>query len=78
MTRMLRVGFETRLTVTTAQGADVSVVLTRTHARALRLVEGATVWLAPADGATSSEPVREVVTAAAPSRAETVPAGAQR
>ncbi len=32
-------------------GQDVSVILTRTHARALGLEEGQTVWLTPASGA---------------------------
>ena len=49
--RMLRIGFEVRLTVLTVDGDEVSVVLTRTHARNLRLTEGATVWLTPATGA---------------------------
>jgi sulfate transport system ATP-binding protein len=51
-TRVLRVGFEVRVTVATA-GGDVTVVLTRTHARQLELVEGATVWLTAASGATT-------------------------
>ncbi|WP_107704506.1 sulfate/molybdate ABC transporter ATP-binding protein [Nocardioides allogilvus] len=49
--RMLRIGFEVRLSVLTVDGEDASVVLTRTHARSLGLVEGATVWLTPATGA---------------------------
>ncbi|WP_340540820.1 sulfate/molybdate ABC transporter ATP-binding protein [Nocardioides sp. GXZ039] len=53
ITRMLRVGFEVRLTVATDDGADVLVVLTRTHARSLDLAEGARVWLSPVAGATS-------------------------
>jgi sulfate transport system ATP-binding protein len=51
VTRMLRVGFEVRLTVTSEDGSDVHVVLTRTHARSLALDEGAQVWLTPATGA---------------------------
>ena len=51
--RMLRVGFESRLVVT-VPGAEVSVVLTRTHARALGLAEGSTVWLSAAAGATTA------------------------
>ena len=51
VTRHLRVGFEVRLTVTTDDGAEVLVVLTRTHARALDLAEGVRVWLSPAVGA---------------------------
>jgi sulfate/thiosulfate transport system ATP-binding protein len=53
ITRLLRVGFEVRLTVTTEDGSDVNVVLTRTHARSLELDEGGQVWLTPAVGATS-------------------------
>ena len=49
--RVLRIGFEVRLTVD-IEGADpVTVVLTRTHARNLELAEGAQVWLTPASGA---------------------------
>ena len=51
LARAVRVGFEVRLQVLTIAGEEVSVVLTRTHARALGLVEGMTVWLAPASGA---------------------------
>jgi sulfate transport system ATP-binding protein len=51
VTRLLRVGFEVRLTVTAEDGSDVNVVLTRTHARSLELEEGAQVWLTPATGA---------------------------
>jgi sulfate transport system ATP-binding protein len=50
--RMLRIGFEVRLTVLTVDGDEVSVVLTRTHARNLGLAEGVTVWITPATGAT--------------------------
>jgi sulfate transport system ATP-binding protein len=63
--RMLRVGFEVRLTVrptavraageVAAPGEDdeVSVVLTRSHARELGLDVGSKVWLAPNRGARS-------------------------
>ena len=34
----------------TDDGEDVNVILTRTHARALGLDEGQTVWLTPASG----------------------------
>jgi sulfate transport system ATP-binding protein len=65
--RLLRVGFEVRLTVrplhlvATANGevpapgedGDVTVVLTRSHARELRLEVGTKVWLAPNPGATT-------------------------
>jgi sulfate transport system ATP-binding protein len=52
--RMLRVGFEVRLTVRPLAGPDeVAVVLTRSHARELGLEVGSTVWLAPNRGATA-------------------------
>ena len=53
VTRVLRVGFEVRLTVTADDGKDVLVVLTKTHARALELAEGVKVWLSAAAGATT-------------------------
>ncbi|MEO9323029.1 sulfate ABC transporter ATP-binding protein [Nocardioides sp. C4-1] len=53
VTRLLRVGFEVRVTVEADGGGEVLVVLTRTHARALDLAEGRRVWLAPATGATT-------------------------
>ncbi|TIC89290.1 sulfate ABC transporter ATP-binding protein [Nocardioides sp. GY 10113] len=58
--RMLRVGFEMRLTVELDdsvaahhRGGPVSVVLTRSHAHALDLELGSRVWLTPAVGATT-------------------------
>ena len=51
VSRVLRVGFEVRLTVLTVDGEEVSVVMTRTHARSLDIKDGDTVWLTPADGA---------------------------
>ena len=51
VSRVLRVGFEVRLTVLTLDGEEVSVVMTRTHARSLHIEEGDTVWLTPAAGA---------------------------
>ena len=52
VTRMLRVGFEVRLTVEVPDSAEpVSVVITRTLAHALDLELGAQVWLTPAVGA---------------------------
>ena len=50
--RLVRIGFEVRLTVLTVEGEEVSVVATRTQVRAQGLVEGSTVWLTPAEGAT--------------------------
>jgi sulfate transport system ATP-binding protein len=51
VTRMLRVGFEVRVTVRSELGDDVAVVLSRAEARGSGLTEGATVWLAPHRGA---------------------------
>ena len=50
--RMVRIGFEVRLSVLTVDGDEVHVTLTRTHARSLALREGSAVWLTPAAGAT--------------------------
>src|SRR5688572_3787614 len=47
VTRVLRVGFEVRVLVRTTADEDVTVVLTRTHARALGLEPGVQVWLTP-------------------------------
>jgi len=52
VSRVLRVGFEVRATVLTDDGDDVTVVLTRTHARQLGLESGDRVWVTPASGAT--------------------------
>ncbi|MFN8195652.1 MAG: sulfate ABC transporter ATP-binding protein [Nocardioidaceae bacterium] len=52
VSRLLRVGFEVRLTVLSVDGDEVHVVLTKSHAHRLGLAEGATVWLTPASGAT--------------------------
>ncbi|MEV7430109.1 MULTISPECIES: sulfate/molybdate ABC transporter ATP-binding protein [unclassified Nocardioides] len=53
VSRLLRIGFEVRLTVALEAGPDVTVTLTRTHARSLGLDQGSAVWLAPAAGATT-------------------------
>ncbi|GAB7005840.1 TOBE-like domain-containing protein [Nocardioides sp. AN3] len=53
ISRMLRVGFEVRLTILTDAGEEVAVEMTRTHARSLGLSEGLTVWLNAAPGATT-------------------------
>jgi sulfate transport system ATP-binding protein len=64
--RMLRVGFEVRLAVRPIDSShrtdhevaapgeedDVTVILTRSHARELRLEPGSKVWLSPNPGAT--------------------------
>jgi len=52
VTRLLRVGFEVRATVMTEEGDEVTVQLTRTHARAIGLDNDVKVWLTPANGAT--------------------------
>ena len=52
VSRLLRVGFEVRVSVLTVDGDEVTVLLTRTHARALGIEEGQTVWLTPTAGAT--------------------------
>jgi len=49
--RLVRVGFEVRLTVLTVDGEEVQVQVTRAHARALALGEGATVWVTANPGA---------------------------
>ncbi len=63
VSRMLRVGFEVRLSVLTIDGQDVTVTLTRTHARALGIEEGVTVWLSPAAGANTVDGVINPVAA---------------
>ncbi|GGR60917.1 sulfate transport system ATP-binding protein [Nocardioides luteus] len=51
VSRVLRIGFEVRLTVLTDDGEVVTAELTRTHARALQLEEGANVFVTPSPGA---------------------------
>lgn len=51
VSRLLRVGFEVRATVLTDDGDEVTVVLTRAHARQLGLETGVPVWVTPASGA---------------------------
>jgi sulfate/thiosulfate transport system ATP-binding protein len=53
VTRILRVGFEVRVTVHTDDGEDVLVTMTRTLARSIGVEEGAKVWLTAARGATT-------------------------
>ena len=60
VTRLLRVGFEVRVTVTTDAGDEVTVVMTRTHSRSLGLDQGHKVWLTPATGATTVPAMRSV------------------
>jgi sulfate/thiosulfate transport system ATP-binding protein len=54
ISRVLRVGFEVRVNVLTDAGDDVLVVLTKSHARALGLEDGATVWVTPTPGSVPS------------------------
>jgi sulfate transport system ATP-binding protein len=51
ITRLVRVGFEVRISVRTEREPDVLVTMTRTHARGLEV--GRNVWLYPARGAYS-------------------------
>jgi ABC-type sulfate/molybdate transport systems ATPase subunit len=60
VTRLLRVGFEVRVTVTPDAGDEVTVVMTRTHSRSLGLDQGHKVWLTPATGATTVPAMRSV------------------
>ncbi|GAA4377629.1 sulfate ABC transporter ATP-binding protein [Nocardioides caricicola] len=53
VSRVLRVGFEVRVTVLTDDGEEVGVILTRTHARQLGVEEGVRVWVTPVTGATT-------------------------
>jgi len=58
ITRIVRVGFEVRLSVHTDTDPEVLVTLTRSHARGLE--QGAKVWLVPNKGA-KTVPVMSVV-----------------
>lgn len=59
VSRVLRIGFEVRLTVLTDDGEEVIVVLTRTNARSLGLDVGSHVWLSPVEGANSVPDLRK-------------------
>jgi len=58
--RVLRIGFEVRVTVLLDNGEEVIVVLTRTHARSLGVEVGRHVWLTAADGATTVPAMRAI------------------
>ena len=60
VSRVLRIGFEVRLTVLTVDGEEVVVTMTRTHANALGLSEGSVAWLTAVPGATTVPVVRAV------------------
>lgn len=51
VSRVLRVGFEVKLTVTTEAGEDVVVTMTRSHMRHIGVEDGSKVWLAASAGA---------------------------
>ena len=61
VSRLLRIGFEVRANVLTIDGEEVTVVLTRAHARAIGVEEGSTVWLTPAVGAAVVPRMKAVV-----------------
>ncbi len=62
VSRLLRVGFEVRVTVDAGEGRPVSVVLSRAEARASELRVGDRVWMTPHRGAMTvgARPVAEV------------------
>jgi sulfate/thiosulfate transport system ATP-binding protein len=60
VTRVLRVGFEVKLTITTESGEEVTVTMTRSHMRHIGVEDGAKVWLTVANGATAVPVVRAV------------------
>ena len=51
ITRVLRVGFEAKLTITLEDGGDVGVTMTRSHQRHIGVEEGSKVWLTVSKGA---------------------------
>ncbi|WP_110208359.1 sulfate/molybdate ABC transporter ATP-binding protein [Nocardioides daejeonensis] len=51
VSRMLRIGFEVRVTVLTTDGQEIVATMTRTQARSLGLAEGAPVWVSHLPGA---------------------------
>jgi sulfate transport system ATP-binding protein len=61
VSRVLRIGFEVRVTVEVPGAQDVVVVMTRSHARSLGLDAGTTVWLRPEAGATTVAARGEIV-----------------
>ena len=54
ISRILRVGFEVRVSVLTDAGEEVAVQLTKSHANVLELQEGQTVWVTPNPGSIPS------------------------
>jgi sulfate transport system ATP-binding protein len=53
VSRVLRIGFEVRVTVEVPGAKDVVVLMTRSHARSMQLDTGSTVWLRPEAGSTT-------------------------
>jgi sulfate transport system ATP-binding protein len=53
VSRVLRIGFEVRVTVEVPGATDVVALMTRSHARSLRLDVGSAVWLRPEPGSTT-------------------------
>ena len=53
VSRVLRVGFEVRITVLTDDGEEVTVIVTRTQARQLDLEQDVRVWVTASPGATT-------------------------
>ena len=54
ISRILRVGFEVRVSVLTDAGEEVAVQLTKSHANVLELQDGQTVWVTPNPGSIPS------------------------
>ena len=64
ITRVLRVGFEVKLTVSLETGDDVLVTMTRSHQKHIGVEEGSKVWLAVSKGAITVPSVGGVPTPA--------------
>jgi sulfate transport system ATP-binding protein len=60
VSRVLRIGFEVRVTVLTDDGEEVIVVLTKNHAASLGIEQDAHVWVTPVVGATTVPRMRAV------------------
>ena len=60
VSRVLRIGFEVRITVLTDDGEEVIVVLTKNHAHALGIEPDIHVWVTPVAGATTVPRMRAV------------------
>jgi sulfate transport system ATP-binding protein len=60
VSRILRIGFEVRVTVLTDDGEEVIVVLTKNHAHSLGIEQDIHVWVTPVVGATTVPRMRAV------------------